>query len=55
MSTFVVVDKKSLNETSVEGSNINLQAPSTIQMQMHRDDVAEFIQDGKDLILKLKT
>ncbi|WP_143691461.1 BapA/Bap/LapF family prefix-like domain-containing protein, partial [Wohlfahrtiimonas larvae] len=54
MSTFVIVDKKSLNEISVDASNINLKAPSNVHTKLYRDDVAEFIQDGNNLILKLK-
>lgn len=54
MTTFVIVDKKSFDESSVDASNINLVAPSIVHTKLYRDDVAEFIQDGNNLVLKLK-
>lgn len=55
MSAFVVVDKKSLNEVKVDESKIILNAASEVHTHLYRADVAEFIQDGNDLILKLKS
>ncbi len=54
MANFVLIDKKSLNEISVDTSNINLTAPSSVHTKLYRNEVSEFIQDGNNLILKLK-
>ncbi len=55
MSSFLVVDKKTLSEVTVEGSTIILGDIATIHTHLKRSDVAEFVQDGNNLILKLKS
>ncbi|ELV07420.1 Hypothetical protein F387_02018, partial [Wohlfahrtiimonas chitiniclastica SH04] len=54
MSSVIVVDKKSLDQSTVSGSRIVLETASKVHTQLYRSDVAEFVQDGNDLILKLK-
>ncbi|OYQ69097.1 hypothetical protein B9T13_09865 [Wohlfahrtiimonas chitiniclastica] len=54
MSSVIVVDKKSLDQSTVSGSRIVLETASKVYTQLYRSDVAEFVQDGNDLILKLK-
>ncbi|MBS7839175.1 Ig-like domain-containing protein, partial [Wohlfahrtiimonas chitiniclastica] len=54
MSSVVVIDKKSQTESTVNGSRIILDKASKVHTQLYRSDVAEFVQDGNDLILKLK-
>lgn len=54
MTSIVVVDKKSLTESTVDGSRVVLDKASKVHTQLYRSDVEEFVQDGNDLILKLK-
>lgn len=54
MSRFVVIDKETQNKLSVDGQRIVLNDASIVKTGLHREDVAEFIQDGNNLILKLK-
>ncbi|WP_189363344.1 BapA/Bap/LapF family prefix-like domain-containing protein, partial [Ignatzschineria indica] len=53
-STFLVVNKKSSNEVTVNSSKIVLNDASIVHTGMYRADVAEFIQEGNNLVLKLK-
>ncbi|PWD84031.1 Ig-like domain-containing protein, partial [Ignatzschineria cameli] len=53
-STFLVVNKKSSNEMTVNGSKIVLHDASIVHTGLYRADVAEFIQEGNNLVLKLK-
>ncbi|MPW44523.1 tandem-95 repeat protein [Acinetobacter guerrae] len=54
MTKFVVTEKKSLEKSSIDNSQIILKAAAIVQVNLHREDVAEFIQDGNNLILKLQ-
>lgn len=54
MTNFVVINKDSLSKVTVDNEHIVLNEVSIVHTKMHRDDVAEFIQDGNNLILKLK-
>ncbi|WP_228151504.1 Ig-like domain-containing protein, partial [Acinetobacter indicus] len=54
MSNFIVIEKDSLNKVSVNAERIVLSESSIVHTKMNRDDVAEFIRDGNNLILKLK-
>ncbi|WP_180047758.1 BapA prefix-like domain-containing protein, partial [Acinetobacter sp. YH12209] len=54
MSNFIVIEKDSLNKVSVNAECIVLSESSIVHTKMNRDDVAEFIRDGNNLILKLK-
>lgn len=54
MSAFVVVEKLSLKKEQIEGEILVLEQASIIHTKLNRDDVAEFIQEGQHLILKLK-
>ncbi|WP_180124833.1 Ig-like domain-containing protein, partial [Acinetobacter sp. YH12080] len=53
MSNFIVIEKDSLNKVSVHAERIVLSESSIVHTKMNRDDVAEFIRDGNNLILKL--
>ena len=53
MSNFIVIEKDSLNKVSVNAERIVLSESSIVHTKMNRDDVAEFIRDGNNLILKL--
>ncbi|MBJ9986804.1 tandem-95 repeat protein, partial [Acinetobacter sp. S40] len=54
MTKFVVTEKKSLEKSSIDNSQVILKAAAIVQVNLHREDVAEFIQDGNTLILKLQ-
>ena len=54
MSNFIVIEKDSLSKSTVNSANITLIEASIVHTKMHRDDVAEFIRDGNNLVLKLK-
>ncbi|WP_180046016.1 BapA prefix-like domain-containing protein, partial [Acinetobacter sp. YH12117] len=54
MTNFIVIDKDSLSKSTVNSANITLTEASIVHTKMHRDDVAEFIRDGNNLVLKLK-
>lgn len=54
MSNFIVIEKDSLSKSTVNSANITLTEASIVHTKMHRDDVAEFIRDGNNLVLKLK-
>ena len=53
MNNFIVIEKDSLNKVSVNAERIVLSESSIVHTKMNRDDVAEFIRDGNNLILKL--
>ena len=53
MTNFVVINKESLDKISINAQHIKLNEVSIIQTKLHREDVAEFIRDGNNLILKL--
>lgn len=54
MQNIVIVDKETLNKINVSDDKIILKDASIIHTKLHRDDVAEFIQNGTTLIVKLK-
>ena len=54
MSNFIVIEKDSLNKSTVNAAKITLTEASIVHTKMHRDDVAEFLRDGNNLVLKLK-
>ncbi|MCJ8160297.1 BapA/Bap/LapF family prefix-like domain-containing protein, partial [Acinetobacter zhairhuonensis] len=54
MNNFIVVEKDSLNKVNVNSQKIVLNEASIVHTKMHREDVAEFVQDGNNLLLKLK-
>lgn len=45
--------KDSLNKVSINTQHITLTEASIVHTKMHRNDVAEFLRDGNNLILKL--
>jgi len=54
MTKFIVIEKDSLNKATIDTANISLNEASIIHTKMSRDDVAEFVRDGNNLVLKLK-
>ena len=54
MTKFIVIEKDSLNKATLDTSNISLSEASIVHTKMSRNDVAEFVRDGNNLILKLK-
>ena len=54
MTNFIVIQKDSLDKSVLNGAHITLAEASIIHTKMNRDDVAEFIRDGNNLLLKLK-
>ena len=54
MTKFIVIEKDSLNKTTVDAAQIRLSEATIVHSKMSRDDVAEFIHDGDHLLLKLK-
>ena len=54
MNNFIVFEKDSLNKVKVNSQKIVLNEASIVHTKMHRADVAEFVQDGNNLLLKLK-
>ena len=55
MAKFIVIEKDSLDKITVEAERIFLSEASIVHTKMHREDVAEFLRDGNNLILKLKS
>ena len=55
MANFVVIEKDSLNKAAVNAERITLTEASIVHTKMKRDDVAEFVRDGNNLLLKLKS
>ena len=53
MTNFIVVEKDSLNKVSINTQHITLTEAPIVHTKMHRNDVAEFLRDGNNLILKL--
>ncbi|MBU3847400.1 MAG: BapA prefix-like domain-containing protein [Candidatus Acinetobacter avistercoris] len=54
MANFIVIEKDSLNKKLLSNENIVLNEASIIHAKLQRGDVAEFIQNGNNLVLKLK-
>ena len=54
MQNITIIDKASLNKINTDSSNILLDKVSIIQTKLHKDDIAEIIQNGNDLVIKLK-
>ncbi|ODA13303.1 hypothetical protein BBP83_07660 [Acinetobacter celticus] len=54
MTNFIVIEKDSLSKSTVNSANITLTEASIVHTKMSREDVAEFIRDGNNLVLKLK-
>ena len=54
MTKFIVIEKDSLNKATIDTAHISLNEASIIHTKMSRDDVAEFVRDGNNLVLKLK-
>ncbi len=54
MQEFTVIDKISLDKVNIKSGLIKLDKASIIQTKLHKEDVAELIQDGDNLIIKLK-
>ena len=54
MNKFVVIDKATSDSIKLETSHINLEKVSVVHTRLDREDVAEFLQEGNTLILKLK-
>ncbi|WP_239991304.1 BapA/Bap/LapF family prefix-like domain-containing protein, partial [Ignatzschineria indica] len=54
MINFIVVEKDSLDKSVVSSAHLTLSEPSIVHTKMSRDDVAEFVRDGNNLLLKLK-
>ncbi|WP_202742933.1 BapA/Bap/LapF family prefix-like domain-containing protein, partial [Acinetobacter calcoaceticus] len=54
MNNFIVIEKDSLEKSVVSSTKITLTEASIIHTKMNRDDIAEFIRDGNNLLLKLK-
>ncbi|MFW1801021.1 BapA prefix-like domain-containing protein [Acinetobacter nematophilus] len=54
MNKFTVIEKDSLNKATFDTAHFSLSEASIIHTKMNRDDVAEFIRDGNNLVLKLK-
>ncbi|HEX5380862.1 MAG TPA: BapA prefix-like domain-containing protein, partial [Acinetobacter sp.] len=54
MTKFIVIEKDSLNKATIDTAHISLNEASIVHTKMSRDDVAEFVRDGNNLVLKLK-
>ncbi|MDO7410845.1 BapA prefix-like domain-containing protein, partial [Acinetobacter baumannii] len=54
MNKFTVIEKDSLEKSVFTSATITLSEASIIYTKMNRDEVAEFIRDGNNLVLKLK-
>ncbi|OTG89209.1 tandem-95 repeat protein, partial [Acinetobacter sp. ANC 3832] len=54
MQNITIIDKASLNKINTDSSNILLDKVSIIQTKLYKDDIAEIIQNGNDLVIKLK-
>ncbi|MDO5544052.1 MAG: BapA prefix-like domain-containing protein, partial [Acinetobacter sp.] len=54
MSKFVVIDKVSLDQNVVEQNHIILDKASILHAKLEKEDVVEMMQDGNNLVLKLK-
>ena len=54
MQKIVIVNKETLDKINSDSTYINLEKVSIVHTKLHREDVAEFVQDGNTLIIKLK-
>ena len=54
MTNFVVIQKETLDKSTINATKIVLNDAAIIHTKMAREDVAEFIRQGDHLILKLK-
>ena len=54
MQEVTVINKISLDKVNIESNIIKLDTAAIIQTKLHKEDVAEIIQDGNNLIIKLK-
>lgn len=54
MTKFIVIEKDTLNKATIDTTNISLNHASIVHTKMSRDDIAEFVRDGNNLILVLK-
>ena len=54
MSQFIVIDKDTQSKINVDGQHIVLNDAAIVKTGLKHEDVAEFVQDGNHLILKLK-
>ncbi|MCU4571743.1 BapA/Bap/LapF family prefix-like domain-containing protein, partial [Acinetobacter ursingii] len=55
MKNFTVIEKDSLNKVVLNTDHITLNEASIVYTKMHRQDVAEFLRDGNNLVLKLNS
>lgn len=46
MQEFTVIDKISLDKVNIKSDLVKLDKASIIQTKLHKEDVAELIQDG---------
>ena len=54
MQSFTIVNKTSLNKETVNDSKVVLENGSIVMTHLHKEDVLEIIQEGNNLIIKLK-
>lgn len=54
MKDVVVVNKETLEKNIFNEDQLSLNSASIIHLKIKKDDVAEFIQQGNTLIIKLK-
>ncbi|OTG83910.1 BapA/Bap/LapF family prefix-like domain-containing protein [Acinetobacter sp. ANC 4648] len=54
MTKFTVIEKDSLQKAEFDSSQLVLSEASIIHTKLHRDDVAEFSQQGTTLVIHLK-
>ncbi|WP_081374985.1 BapA/Bap/LapF family prefix-like domain-containing protein [Acinetobacter radioresistens] len=54
MTRFIVIEKSSLQKTDLNVSKLVLNEASIIQTKLNRNDVAEFSQQGNNLVIILK-
>ena len=55
MQGITVIDKVTMEKLTVESGVIKVDSASIIQTELHREDIAEIIQEGNNLIIKLKS
>ena len=54
MQKITVIDKTTMEKFEIDSNIIKLEKGSIIQTKILREDVAEIIQDGNNLIIKMK-
>lgn len=54
MQKIIVIDKATMEKVEIDSNIIKLEKGSIIQTKILREDVAEIIQDGNNLIIKMK-